>query len=46
MEPGRTIGREFVIESLLSSGGMGEVFVALQKSTGVRRALKLMRPVP
>jgi serine/threonine protein kinase len=42
--PGRTIGREFVIERPLSSGGMGAVFVALQTSTGIRRAIKLMRP--
>lgn len=44
LEPGTVVGREFVIERELGSGGMGSVFVALQRSTGVRRALKIMRP--
>jgi serine/threonine protein kinase len=42
IEPGRLLGREFVIERPLSAGGMGSVYIALQKSTGIRRALKVM----
>jgi eukaryotic-like serine/threonine-protein kinase len=44
LEAGRIINREFVIEGPLSEGGMGAVFVALQQSTGVRRALKVLHP--
>jgi eukaryotic-like serine/threonine-protein kinase len=44
LEPGRIVGHDFVLERPLASGGMGTVFVALQRSTGVRRALKLMNP--
>ncbi len=42
--PGAVFARDFVIVSPLSSGGMGAVYVAEQRSTGNRRALKLMRP--
>ncbi len=35
---------DFAIESMLSEGGMGRVYVARQLSTGKRRALKLMLP--
>ncbi|MBX3270328.1 MAG: AgmX/PglI C-terminal domain-containing protein [Sandaracinaceae bacterium] len=41
--PGTVIG-EFRVESPLSAGGMGSVYVAEQLSTGKRRALKLMHP--
>ena len=44
LEVGRVVNREFVIERPLSKGGMGAVFVALQQSTGVQRALKVMHP--
>ena len=44
LESGTVIGREFVVERMLGAGGMGAVFVALQRSTGVRRALKVMHP--
>jgi eukaryotic-like serine/threonine-protein kinase len=44
LTPGTKIGEDFVIERPLNSGGMGAVFVALQISTGVRRALKVMHP--
>lgn len=39
---GTEIGGDFVIERPLAEGGMGAVYVALQRSTGVRRALKVM----
>jgi tRNA A-37 threonylcarbamoyl transferase component Bud32 len=42
--PGRVIDGDFLIEGPLSAGGMGAVFVALQQSTGIRRALKVMQP--
>ncbi len=42
--PGTVIGGEFVILRSLGAGGMGAVYVAQQKSTGVHRALKVMHP--
>jgi hypothetical protein len=42
LTPGTEIGGAFVIERLLGAGGMGAVYVAWQKSTNRRRALKLM----
>lgn len=44
LTPGMKIGEDFVIERPLNSGGMGAVFVALQISTGIQRALKVMHP--
>jgi len=44
LRPGDIIAADFVIERALSQGGMGQVFVARQKSTGKRRALKVMQP--
>lgn len=41
---GSIIGGDFVIERDLARGGMGAVFVALQRSTGRRRALKIVHP--
>ena len=41
---GSIFAGDYRIERPLSQGGMGAVYVALQLSTGVRRALKLMRP--
>lgn len=42
--PGDVLANDFVIEQLLSEGGMGRVFIARQHSTGKRRALKVMLP--
>lgn len=42
LAPGTVIGGDFVIERPLQEGGMGAVFVALQRSTGKKRALKIM----
>lgn len=39
-----TVAEDYVIESLLAEGGMGSVFAVHQRSTGRRRALKLMHP--
>ncbi len=36
--------RDFRVESLLSAGGMGAVYRAMQESTGRTRALKIMLP--
>jgi serine/threonine protein kinase len=41
---GQLIGGDFQVVRALSSGGMGAVYVAEQRSTGARRALKLMHP--
>ena len=41
---GDVIDGDFEIERLLGEGGMGAVYVATQKSTGKRRALKTMHP--
>lgn len=43
--PGTLFARDFRIVRPLSEGGMGQVFVAEQISTGALRALKLMHPV-
>jgi serine/threonine protein kinase len=40
LSPGTLIGGDFEIERRLSGGGMGEVYVARQRSTGALRALK------
>ena len=42
LEPGSLFANDFEIVRPLSAGGMGSVHVALQKSTGKQRALKLM----
>jgi serine/threonine protein kinase len=41
---GATIAEDYVIEGPLAEGGMGAVYIALQRSTGRRRALKVMHP--
>lgn len=41
--PGTVIGNDFEIVRPLSQGGMGTVYVAIQRATGAPRALKLMR---
>jgi protein-disulfide isomerase len=45
LQAGAEFGGDFVVERALSRGGMGAVYVAMQRSTGRRRALKLMHPV-
>jgi serine/threonine protein kinase len=45
LAPGTTIGEDFEIESALAVGAMGEVYRAFQRSTGMRRALKVMNPM-
>ncbi len=43
LEPGRRLGR-YVIEHPLGSGYEGEVYVVLEKGTGIRRAAKIYYP--
>jgi len=42
--PGSLFAGDFVIERPLGEGGMGAVYVVQQRSTGKRRALKVMLP--
>jgi serine/threonine protein kinase len=44
LAPGSVFAGDFLIERPLSEGGMGAVYVVQQRSTGKRRALKLMLP--
>ena len=44
LAPGVLFAKDFEVVRPLSSGGMGAVYVVLQKSTGKQRALKLMLP--
>ena len=44
LKTGLELRGDFEIVRSLRSGGMGTVYVALQKSTGKQRALKLMLP--
>jgi serine/threonine protein kinase len=41
---GTVFAKDYRIERALAAGGMGAVYVALQLSTGRKRALKLMHP--
>jgi serine/threonine protein kinase len=43
LDPGTVVASDYRIVSPLAQGGMGEVYVAEQMSTGKRRALKLMK---
>ncbi len=43
LSPGTIVGGDYEIVRPLSAGGMGEVFVARQRSTGRERALKIMQ---
>jgi TPR repeat protein/serine/threonine protein kinase len=42
LSPGAVFAKDFRVESPLSQGGMGAVYIVEQLSTGSRRALKLM----
>ena len=44
LSPGTTVAGDYRIVSPMAQGGMGEVYVVEQVSTGKRRALKLMKP--
>lgn len=44
LDRGTVLGKDFRIVRALSQGGMGAVYVAEQLSTGVQRAVKVMRP--
>jgi serine/threonine protein kinase len=44
LTPGADFAGEYILERPLSRGGMGAVYLATQKSTGRKRALKLMHP--
>src|SRR6478672_8823263 len=41
---GRTIAGKYVIERLLGSGWEGEVYVIIERNTGIRRAAKFYYP--
>ena len=43
LKPGLLLGRDFEIVRLLSQGGMGTVYEAVQRTTGAPRAVKVMR---
>jgi tRNA A-37 threonylcarbamoyl transferase component Bud32 len=43
-DPGRTIAGKYTIERLLGSGYEGEVYVIIERSTGIRRAAKFYYP--
>ena len=42
--PGTVLGGDYVVERTLAAGGMGAVYVALQRSTQKLRALKTLLP--
>ncbi|MFO0571518.1 MAG: serine/threonine-protein kinase [Polyangiaceae bacterium] len=44
LEPGAVFAGDYVVARLLGEGGMGAVYEVEQKSTGARRALKVMQP--
>jgi serine/threonine-protein kinase len=45
VEAGHTFGGRYRVESLLGSGGMGQVFRVADLASGGARALKVLRPV-
>ncbi len=44
LSAGMVFAGDFVVQRALAEGGMGAVYVALQRSTGKERALKVMHP--
>jgi serine/threonine protein kinase len=42
--PGRSVAGKYVIENLLGSGWEGEVYVIIERTTGIRRAAKFYYP--
>jgi len=44
LQPGTVLGADFCLEHKLAEGGMGTVYVATQRSTGQRRAVKVFSP--
>jgi RIO-like serine/threonine protein kinase len=42
--PGRSVAGKYVIENLLGSGWEGEVYVIVERNTGIRRAAKFYYP--
>src|SRR5262249_62268469 len=44
LSPGTVFAGDYEVQRELSAGGMGRVYVVLQRSTGKQRALKLMLP--
>lgn len=44
IQPGAVVGGDFEVLRPLGSGGMGAVFVVMQRSIGRERALKVMHP--
>jgi formylglycine-generating enzyme required for sulfatase activity/serine/threonine protein kinase len=44
LEPGTLFAGDYLVVGPLCHGGMGAVYVAIQQSTGARRALKIMLP--
>jgi eukaryotic-like serine/threonine-protein kinase len=44
LTPGMTFAGDFEVIEPLSAGGMGAIYIVQQRSTGKRRALKLMHP--
>ncbi|MCA9621159.1 MAG: protein kinase [Myxococcales bacterium] len=44
LEPGRIIGKRYVVEGLLGEGWEGQVYRIRERLTGIRRAMKLFFP--
>lgn len=44
LPPGRVVGGKYVVERLLGRGYEGEVYVIVERSTGIRRAAKFYYP--
>src|ERR1044071_2926646 len=42
--PGRTVAGKYIIERALGSGWEGEVYVIIERNTGIRRAAKFYYP--
>ena len=44
LQPGRVLTGKYVVEGLLGSGWEGEVYRVTERSTGIKRAMKLFFP--